>query len=578
MFSRCLEVSDSFDYDAGIRLCSLWFANFDSDDNQLQAELRVALDRTPSRKLVFLAHQLTARISKPESGLLPKSQDNLQSLVLRMCQEHPFHSLYQVYCLQPERSAIVPGRRLSNRTSALSPHAERSAAAGDIFDRLRSDPGNGGRVRDVEHLSDACMQLAKYPIKDNPKYKTSKHQVHYKLPAEVTIGQISKLRVPVMTHYTPLDPTLRYEDCIWIERYESTFCTAGGINLPKIMSCVGSDGKKYKQLFKGEGDDDLRQDAVMEQVFDLVNNVLRRDRETRRRLLNVRDYKVIPLGFQAGVLEFVGNTVPLVNWLVPAHKRYYPTDISYMNACAFVAKNQDQNRNDLDKLVLEFEELKKKFHPVMRHYFTEKHKTPIAWFAMRLNYTRSVATTSIVGYILGLGDRHISNILLDNMTGQVVHIDLGIAFGQGKYLPIPELVPFRMTRDMVDGMGMSGTLGVFHRCAEETLRVLRDGSEVIMTVLEVFKYDPLHSWTANEVKVKRVQQISNPTGATRLGTGIGIDMSSGTAEEAADRALSDVARKLDKALSVQYTVNQLIRDATDSRNLAQIYKGWGALC
>ena len=49
---------------------------------------------------------------------------------------------------------------------------------------------------------------------------------------------------------------------------------------------------------------------------------------------------------------------------------------------------------------------------------------------MRLKYTRSVATTSIVGHILGLGDRHTSNILLDNRSGEVVHIDLGIAFDQ----------------------------------------------------------------------------------------------------------------------------------------------------
>lgn len=53
-----------------------------------------------------------------------------------------------------------------------------------------------------------------------------------------------------------------------------------------------------------------------------------------------------------------------------------------------------------------------------------------------------------------------------------------------------------MTRDMVDGMGYSGTQGVFQRCAEETLRVLREQSDVIMTVLEVFKHDPLHSWCA----------------------------------------------------------------------------------
>lgn len=137
-----------------------------------------------------------------------------------------------------------------------------------------------------------------------------------------------------------------------------------------------------------------------------------------------------------------------------------------------------------------------------------------------------------------------------------------------------------MTADMVDGMGISGTAGVFQRCAEETLRVLRDESGVIMTVLEVFKHDPLHSWTASEIKVKQAQSdvpttpsvVSvNDTG--RFNVGIGIDMSSGSADEAADRALSSVARKLDKSLSVQSTVNELIAEATDPMNLATIFYG-----
>lgn len=73
---------------------------------------------------------------------------------------------------------------------------------------------------------------------------------------------------------------------------------------------------------------------------------------------------------------------------------------------------------------------KEKFRPVFRHFFTEYHKTPISWYAMRLNYTRSVATTSIVGHILGIGDRHSGNILVDTRTGEVVHIDFGFAFEQ----------------------------------------------------------------------------------------------------------------------------------------------------
>lgn len=50
-------------------------------------------------------------------------------------------------------------------------------------------------------------------------------------------------------------------------------------------------------------------------------------------------------------------------------------------------------------------------------------------------------------------------------------------------------------------------------------------------------------------------------------------MASGSADEAADRALSSVTRKLDKSLSVEYTVNQLIAEATDLSNLALMFVG-----
>lgn len=144
---------------------------------------------------------------------------------------------------------------------------------------------------------------------------------------------------------------------------------------------------------------------------------------------------------------------------------------------------------------------------------------------------------------------------------------------------------------MVDGFGMSGTEGVFRRCAEETLRVLRDGSDIIKTVLEVFRYDPLHSWyvryaargsltkifnrTASAVKIKRAQGDSASAAAMNESDrlGIGIDMSSGSEDEAADRALNGVAMKLDKTLSVEYTVNELITEATDVTNLALMFAG-----
>jgi serine-protein kinase ATM len=84
--------------------------------------------------------------------------------------------------------------------------------------------------------------------------------------------------------------------------------------------------------------------------------------------------------------------------------------------------------------------------------------------------------------------------------------------------------------------------------------------------------------TASEFKIKRAQASSTTTDPTLSRTpGLGgapeLDMSSGSADEAADRALTTVARKLDRALSTEYTVNDLIAEATDPTNLACMFVG-----
>ena len=40
-----------------------------------------------------------------------------------------------------------------------------------------------------------------------------------------------------------------------------------------------------------------------------------------------------------------------------------------------------------------------------------------------------------------------------------MHIDFGMIFDQGQLLRIPETVPFRLTRNIVDGLGVLGTEG-----------------------------------------------------------------------------------------------------------------------
>ena len=43
-----------------------------------------------------------------------------------------------------------------------------------------------------------------------------------------------------------------------------------------------------------------------------------------------------------------------------------------------------------------------------------------------------------------MGDRHTTNMLIDNIKGYLVHIDLGVAFKLRKILSTPETNPFRV--------------------------------------------------------------------------------------------------------------------------------------
>lgn len=166
-----------------------------------------------------------------------------------MCQEHPFHVLYQVFCLSDHSTSPTTGNtRQSGRFGSQPTQTDRGTAASTILDRLRSQSTISQRVRDIERLCDACLQWAKLPIAKDPAYKRKQKPPSFKVPSYLKILQISNLQVPVTTASTPLDSTLKYDNCVWIKGYEQTFTTAGGINMPKISICQGSDGRGYKQL------------------------------------------------------------------------------------------------------------------------------------------------------------------------------------------------------------------------------------------------------------------------------------------------------------------------------------------
>lgn len=117
------------------------------------------------------------------------------------------------------------------------------------------------------------------------------------------------------------------------------------------------------------------------------------------------------------------------------------------------------------------------------------------WLERRTKFTRSLAVMSMVGYILGLGDRHPSNLMLDQKSGRVLHIDFGDCFEVAMHRDkFPEKVPFRLTRMLIKAMEVCGVEGSFRSTCERTMGVLRDNRDSLVAMLEAFVYDPLISW------------------------------------------------------------------------------------
>ena len=91
------------------------------------------------------------------------------------------------------------------------------------------------------------------------------------------------------------------------------------------------------------------------------------------------------------------------------------------------------------------------------------------------------------------------------------------------YLQKPELVPFRLTPNMLDGMGPAGYEGVFRRCSEVALRVLRRHVDMLVSVLESFIHDPLVEWQRNSRGGSKPAEgdAAAAAAATLLGTAAG---------------------------------------------------------
>ncbi|CAM9121795.1 unnamed protein product, partial [Lampetra fluviatilis] len=177
--------------------------------------------------------------------------------------------------------------------------------------------------------------------------------------------------------------------------------------------------------------EDLRQDERVMQLFGLVNTLLANDPASMRKNLSIQRYAVIPLSTNSGLIGWV----PHCDTLHALIRDYRDKKKILLNIehRIMLRMAPDYDHLTLLQKVEVFEHAVE--HAVnntagddLAKLLWLKSPSSEVWFDRRTNYTRSLAVMSMVGYILGLGDRHPSNLMLDRLSGKILHIDFGDCF------------------------------------------------------------------------------------------------------------------------------------------------------
>jgi FKBP12-rapamycin complex-associated protein len=261
---------------------------------------------------------------------------------------------------------------------------------------------------------------------------------------------------------------------------------------PRKLTVNGSDGSRHAFLLKGH--EDLRQDERVMQLFGLVNTLLSTDRDTSTKDLAIQRYSVVPLSPNSGLISWVAQCDTL-HALIKDFRDTRKILLNIEHRLMLQMAPDYDGLPVLNKLEVFVHTLDNSGGHDLARVLWLRSRNAEHWLQRRTTYTRSLAVMSMVGYILGLGDRHPSNLMLDRLTGKILHIDFGDCFEVAVHRDkFPEKIPFRLTRMLVNAMEVSGIEGNFRSTCEAVMSMLRNNKDSVLAMLEAFVHDPLINW------------------------------------------------------------------------------------
>lgn len=392
------------------------------------------------------------------------------------------------------------------------------------------------------------------------------------------------------------------------------------IRRPKRLIIRGDDERDHPFLVKGG--EDLRQDQRIEQLFAVMNILLSHDAACTHRGLQLRTYQVIPINTRIGLIEWMENTCTLKEFLYSTmteeeQQRTAGSAQVYNKWLSTFAPNS--NVAGVPLYGLAYKKAKRaetvsNFLKVLQHVpsdllkraFLKMCNSPEAFLSLRSHFVSSHALLCVSHWILGIGDRHLSNFMINMETGGMIGIDFGHAFGSAtQFLPVPELMPFRLTQQFVNLMQPLKESGLIQSVMVHSLRAYSAEPDLLLNTMDVFVKEPSLDWKNFEMKqlkkggtwtedvntkeinwyplqkvnfARRKLEGANPAAITSEELKLGFEKDaafSGMQSVALGTKEHNIRARLPAAgLSVEKQVDCLLDQAMDPNVLGRVWVGW----
>jgi FKBP12-rapamycin complex-associated protein len=294
--------------------------------------------------------------------------------------------------------------------------------------------------------------------------------------ASQQLSELADRHLIVPTTYEPNSPLVR------IREFGKVIKIVNERGRPRKLSMIGGNGEKYSFLLTSQTD--TRLDERFMQLFSVVNKLVKKTG------MELQIAKVLPVNARVGLVRWLPHRVCLED---------------------IVRESRKKLGGDLDQEVKSGGEFAKLISLTpgdeIEKYVLWGSANLEKWIERRSNFTKSLASTSMVGYVIGLGNRHLRNIQIDPVTARLNHRDFSECFEAALHrAKFAETVPFRLTRILTNALEISGVSGTFRSSSVLVLKAMKKEDEQILGLLDVFVSDPILPWMAKLPLINRAKQ------------------------------------------------------------------------